>query len=62
MRVDLMRLGVWLRVGFCVFDEGVALEFGFVSLGLHCFLRFSSSGLLVVLVHWCCWAHSAFSV
>ena len=62
MRVDLMRLGVWLRVGFCVFDEGVALEFGFVSLGLHCFLRLSSAALIVVLIPECCLVYSAFPV
>ena len=32
------------------------------SLGLHCLLQLSSAGLIVVLVHGCGWAHSAFSV
>ena len=42
--------------------EGVSLEFGLVSLGLHCFLRMSSAGLIIVLLPGCCWACSAFSV
>ena len=44
--VDLLRLGVWLYmfVGLlCLLQGCVALEFGFVSLGLHCFLRLSHS-------------------
>ena len=36
--------------------------FGLVSLGLHCFLRLPSAGLIVVLIPGCCWAYSAFSV
>ena len=40
--VDLLRLGVWLFVGLlCVLRGFIALEFGLVSLGLHCFLRVS---------------------
>ena len=38
------------------------LEFGLVSLGLHCLLRLSSAGLLVALIPGCCWAYVAFSV
>ena len=38
----------------------MAWEFDLVSLGLHCFLRLSSAGLLVVLIPGCCWAYSAF--
>ena len=34
--------------------EGVALEFGLVWLGLHCFLRVSSAALIVVLFPGCC--------
>ena len=33
-----------------------------VSSGLHCFLRQTSAGLIVVLVPGCCWTYSAFSV
>ena len=36
------------------------LYFGLVSLGLHCFLRLSSAGLIVVLVPKCCWTYSTF--
>ena len=38
------------------------MEFRSVSLGLHCFLRLSSAGLIDVLVPGRCWAYSAFSV
>ena len=37
------------------------LEFGLVSLGLHCFLLMSYAGLLVVFVPGFCWAYSIFS-
>ena len=38
--VDLMRLGVWPLVRlFCLLRGCVALEYGVVSFGLHCFLR-----------------------
>ena len=40
----------------------IVLEFGLVSLGLHCFLRLSCAGLTVGLIPGYCWAHSAFSV
>ena len=61
--VDLMRLGVWLFVGLLfLLRECIALEFGLVSLGLHCFLRLTSAGLIFVLIPGCCWACSAFSV
>ena len=36
--------------------------FDLVSLDLHCFMRLSSAGLIVVLIPGCCWASSAFSV
>ena len=38
------------------------MGFGLVSLGLHCFLRLSTAGLIVVLLPVCCWAYPAFSV
>ena len=38
------------------------VEFGLISLGLHCFVRLSSAGLIVVLIPGCCWADSALSV
>ena len=35
-----MRLGVWPFVGLlCLLHGCVVLEYGFVSLGVHCFLR-----------------------
>ena len=40
----------------------IALEFGLVSLCLHCFLTLSSAGVVVVLVPGCCWTHSALSM
>ena len=47
-------------VGFlCLLRRCIALEFGFVSLGLHCFLRLSSAGLAVALLPECRWAYSA---
>ena len=56
-------LGVWLFVGLlCLLQRCIALEFGWVSLGLHCFLRLSSAGLIVVLISGSCWAYPAFSV
>ena len=39
-----------------------SLAWSLVSLGLHCFLRLSSAGLIVVLAPGCCGAYSAFSV
>ena len=43
--------------------EGVSRwELGLVSLGLHCFLRLCSYGLIVFFIPGCCWAYSAFSV
>ena len=74
-----MRLGVSLFVGLlCFLRVCIALEFGFVSLGLHCQpasqprTRSSahadltkplfSAGFIVVLVAGCSWAYSAFSV
>ena len=49
-------------VAMVVLRGCIAKEFGLGSLGLHCFLRLSSAGLIVVLVPGCCWAWSAFSV
>ena len=50
------RLGVELCVGLlCLLRGCIALAFGLVSLDLHCFLRLSSAGLIVVLIPWCCW-------
>ena len=40
----------------------IVLETGMVSSGLHCFLRWSFAGSIVVLVPGCCWTYSAFSV
>ena len=35
-------LGVWLFVGlWCLLRGRIALEFGFILFGLHCFLRLS---------------------
>ena len=58
----LTQLRVQLCVGLLCLPRGfIALEFELVSLGLHCFLRLSSAGLLVLLVPGCtcCWAYSA---
>ena len=38
--VDSMRLGVWPFVGLsCLLRGCIAVEYGLVSLGLHCFWR-----------------------
>ena len=59
----LIRLGVYLCVGLLLLLRGcIALEFGLVSFGLHCFLRLSDAGLIVVLLPGRCWACSAFYV
>ena len=44
------------------FTDDHALEFDFGSLGLHCLLRLSSAGLIVVLIPGCYWAYTACSV
>ena len=46
--------GVYVCVGLlCLLRRCIALEFGLVSLGLQCFLRLSSAGLIVVLIPGC---------
>ena len=40
----------------------VGVWFGFVMLCLHCFLRVSTAGLIVVLIPGHCWPSSAFPV
>ena len=45
-----------------VFFTRVYRDFGFVSIGLYCFLRLSSAGLIVDLIPGCGWAYSAFFV
>ena len=58
----------WLDAAWCVCLGLLCLlrrcivVFGLISLGLHCFLRLSSAGLVVVWIPGCCWAYSAFSV
>ena len=53
----------WVCVGLlCLLRGCIALEFGLVSLGLHCVLRLSSAGLIVVSIPGYCWAYSALSV
>ena len=64
--VDLLDAAwVWLCVCvglLCRLHGLVVMAFGLVSFGAHCFLQLSSAGLIVVLLHGCCWAYSAFSV
>ena len=49
-----------MSLQLCHIRGCVTMEFGFVSRGLHCFLRLSSAGLLFVLGAGCCWVYSAF--
>ena len=45
----------------CLLRGCIALGFGSVVYGLHCFLRLSSAGLIAAFVPGCCWACWAYS-